>query len=409
MKHLAHKIQLLPNQEALRYFRRASGVSRFAWNWALAYSQEQYAEGNPITNGYALRNHFNSIKRDQFPWAQEVTKWASQKPIEDLGRAFKNFFKGTHKFPKFKKRSRSKRSFYIGSDSLKVVGNKLRIPNLGYVKMTEEIRFPGIPKSVTITEEGGKWFASFLIELDESFVYPHLCENQAVVGVDLGIKTLATLSDGTKFENPRLLQRSARKVRKLQKSVARKQKDSQNRKKAVLKLRKAYWKLSEHRKTILHALTSNLVKNYRYIGIEDLNVSGMMKNRKLAKHVADASFFEIRRQLEYKAKMAGSEVVLADRFFPSSKLCSSCGYKNDSLTLSDRSWSCTACGVTHDRDLNAARNLAKVASESELVRTPTNSRETLNACGEDVRPVHALRGKDGQTSMKQELSLSYGR
>jgi putative transposase len=259
--------------------------------------------------------------------------------------------------------------------------------------MTESLRFEGRILSATISRDSvGDWYASFNVEISEdSFVYPHKCESQAFVGVDLGIKTLATCSNGMIFENPKPLAKAQRRLRKRNKALSRKVKGSNNRTKARIHLAKAYRKVTRIRMHHLHNLTSWLVKTFRVIGIEDLNVKGMVKNHKLAKALSDAAFGEFRRQLEYKAKLSGSLLAKADRFFPSSKKCSVCGFKLDSLDLSIREWACPSCGVFHDRDLNAAKNLELVAREYW---------ETLNACGEPVNPKPRKRSRYG--SVKQE-------
>jgi putative transposase len=238
--------------------------------------------------------------------------------------------------------------------------------------MAQTIRFPGDVKSVVVSQDGDRWFASFLVQLDDTWVYPNTCENQEVLGIDLGVSALAVTSDGEYVENPRWLVRHGRKLRRLQKGVSRKQKGSNNRRKAVHRLHTQYRRVRNARNDFLHKLTSGWIGLYGFIGVEDLNVSGMMSNHRLAKSVSDVSFYEIRRQLTYKTQLAGSTLVLADRFYPSSKKCSSCENIKDNLLLSERTYVCNACGFTVDRDLNAAHNLKLVARRY---------RETLNACG----------------------------
>jgi putative transposase len=378
MPQLAHKIKLMPNREVIRYLRRACGTARFSYNWALQNWKEKYQSGEKGISGYSLVKEFNSIKDKEFPWALEVSKWASQKAIQDLEEAFKRFFKKQAKYPRFKKRGKSKDSFYLGLNSFKILNQKyLKIPLLeGLIKMSQPLRFKGEVKSVVISRSADEWFASFSVKiLEETFVYAHACESQDAVGVDLGIKTLVVCSDGTEFENPKPLRKAERKLGSLNKDLSRKQKGSNNRARACLRLARAHRKVARIRSNALHQITSWLVKTFRFIGIEDLNVSGMIKNRKLAKSIQDAAFSEFKRQLDYKSKLAGANTVLADRFFPSSKLCSCCGVVLEKLALDERAWSCPACGAIHNRDVNAAKNLEFVARRY---------RETLNACGEDV-------------------------
>ena len=254
--------------------------------------------------------------------------------------------------------------------------------------MAQKVRFPGILRHVVISREGDEWFASISVKIeDDSWIYPHRCETQTTVGIDLGIKTLATLSTGEKFENPKATKRYKRKLAHAQHEFAKKQKGSNNREKAKLCVSKVHLKIKRSRKDVIHKMTSSIVKRFRWIGIEDLNIQGMVKNRKLAKSVSDGAFFEIRRQLAYKSVLSGSNVAVAARFFPSSKLFSNCKCKLEELNLSVRKWICSKCGEAHDRDENAAKNLEVV------VRSHW---DTLNACGENARP------QKWQFSSKQE-------
>lgn len=394
---LAHKIRLYPNNKQETYFRRACGTRRFAYNWALAQSKKLYEE-DIKTSGYDLSKRFNAIKDKEFPWVREVTKWAPQKGIYDAWDALKRWWKGQNSKPRFKKKGVSKDSFYLAGTAFAVEEKRLRVSKLGWVRMAQELRLPATPKSVTISRDGDHWYAAIMVELDDDWEYPNACENQEAVGVDLGIKTLATLSDGTSIENPKWLQRHERKLKRLQKSLSRKKKGSKNRKKARAKLARQYRKVRHARQDFIHKMTSELVSKYRYIVIEDLNVKGMLSNRRLAGHIASASFGEIRRQLEYKAELSGSTVLVVDRFFPSSKTCSLCGHVYEDLTLSKREWECSGCGHEHDRDVNAARNLANVA---------VGYTETKNAGGEESAG-HLVELSLGEvvklSSMKQESS-----
>jgi putative transposase len=398
MPQLAHKIKLYPNCEAERYLRSACNVARFAYNWALGTWIYKYKSGEKGMNGFSLVKEFNSIKDESYPWAREVSKWVSQKAIQNLGDAFKRFFKKESRYPRFKKKGKSKESFYLGLNSFKVSGKYLKIPLLSKpIKMSNSLRFKGEIKFVTISRSVDEWFASFSIKIpEETFVYAHACDSQDAVGIDLGIKTLAVCSNGSEFQNPKPLRTAERKLKILSKSVSRKQKGSSNRAKACLRLARAHRKVSRIRSASLHQITSWLVKTFRFIGIEDLNVSGMVKNHKLSKSIQDVAFYEFRHQLEYKSKLSGSNIALAGRFYPSSKTCSCCGYIYKELALSEREWMCPICGAQHERDVNASKNLEFVA---------LRYKETLNACREGVSPntVAAVRRLgDGLSSVKQE-------
>jgi putative transposase len=380
----------------MKYLAKSAGTSRFAYNWALARWKEKYLAGEK-TSAYGLDKEFNARKGSDFPWTSEVSKWVTQKAIQDLGDSFKRFFKKLSRYPRFKKKGSSHDSFYINSNHLRISGKYLKLPKLqGHIKMAQTLRFKdGEVKFAVISRDScGDWYASFSFEISEgSYVYPHKCENQAVVGVDLGIKTLATCSDGTKFENPKPLARAQRKLRRSQRRLARKVRGSKNRAKAKLLVARVHRRVTRVRLDSIHNLTSWLVKTFRFIGIEDLNVQGMIKNHKLARALADASFGEIRRQTEYKSKLSESHVVVADRFYPSSKRCSDCGETLERLDLSVREWSCPSCGVIHDRDENASTNLRLVAERYS---------ETINACGEAVRPVQRRKAGQRRASLKQE-------
>lgn len=358
----------------------ACGVARFAYNWALAEWRRQHKAGeNP--SEVALRKQLNSLKRTQFPWMLEVSKTVPQQAIKNLGKAYANFFKDIDKYhrrqlpwrkvrqPHFKKKYR-RDAFRAdnGTDrnrpnAVTADGKRVKLPTIGWVRMREEIRFAGRIISVTISRQGNMWFASFTIEVaferDVRF-------DSSVIGVDLGIRALATLSDGTTpFPAPKPLGRYLKTLRRSNRAYSRKQRGSMNRAKAKAKLARLHRRIADIRADALHKLTTFLTQ-YRTIVIEDLNVAGLMANRPLARAIADIGFGEFRRQLGYKAAMAGSRVIVANRWFPSSKLCSSCGAKNKGLELCVRSWTCPSCGTSHDRDFNAARNLARYTASSAV-------------------------------------------
>jgi putative transposase len=239
-------------------------------------------------------------------------------------------------------------------------GKRVNLPIIGWVAMREEVRFAGRILSATISRQADAWYASFAIEVEHE---PDVRIDDTVVGVDLGITALATLSEGSKVAAPTPLRRYLQKLKRLSRSLSRKQRGSRNRAKAKTKLARLHRRVADIRVDALHQLTTSLTR-YRTIVIEDLNVAGMLANRNLSRAIADVGFFEFRRQLRYKAAMAGSTIVVADRWFPSSKLCSTCCAKNDSLSLTERTWTCVSCDTSHDRDVNAARNLARYAESS---------------------------------------------
>ena len=332
----AHKIALDPNNAQATHFARACGVARFAYNWALAEWTRQYeawkADNSlPRPNQMALRRQLNAIKRSEFPWMLEVTKCAPQLAIMQLGEAFRNFFALRAKYPKFRKKGIHDR-FSISNDQFHIDGRRIRIPNLGWVRMREALRFRGKIVSATISRVADRWFASICVSIsDTDQAASHnlrsipQAESQGAVGVDLGVSALATLSTGEVISGPKALARLLPRLRRLSRFVVRKQKGSANRSKARLKLARLHARIANIRADALHKLTTDLTRRFELIGIEDLNVKGMLENRHLSRSVSDMGFFEFRRQLDYKARDTGSLVVMADRWFASSKTCSDCG------------------------------------------------------------------------------------
>lgn len=385
---LAHKIRLDPTQEQEVYFRKAVGTARFAYNWGLAEWQRMYQAGEQPT-ALKIKKKFNAIKREHFPWVTEVTKCAPEGAFMNLGKAFKNFFSSSAKYPKFKKKGKHD-SFYLANDKFRVEGKRIRIPKLEWVKMREALRFSGKIQSAVVSCVAGKWFVSISVELDR---LPLACKNHASVGVDLGIQSLATLSTGETWENPRALKSRERRLKRLQRQLAKKQKGSKNREKARQWLAKQYYNITNIRQDVTHKLTSSLVLRFGVINIEDLHVNGMLKNHSLAKHIADANFGEIRRQLVYKSILHGNRLNLIDRFFPSSKQCSGCGDIKKDLNLTNRTYLCVRCGMSIDRDLNAAINLNKVGMAQP---------EPTNACGLDGS-ASILAGSKQPARGKQEV------
>jgi putative transposase len=358
---LSHKIQLVPNNKQAGYFARAAGVSRFAYNWALAEWQRQYEAGERPSE-ISLRKQLNSIKREQFPWMYEVTKSAPQQAIKNLGAAFNRFFTKQGGYPRFKKKGIHD-SFRAdngpaqkGGDAVQVEGKRIKLARIGWVKMRETVRFQGQIKSVIISKQAGHWFAAINIDTED---LPNQRKNQASVGVDLGVTTLAVLSTGERVEGPKAYQKALKRIRFLNKELSRRQKGSKNWMKTHQKLAKAHYRIACLRKDALHKLTTNLILNNSVIGIEELNVSGMLQNRRLSRSIADQSFGEFRRQMVYKSAWYGSELVLYPRFRPSSKMCCLCGQIHE-MPLSKRTISCS-CGHTMDRDLNAAINIKNYA------------------------------------------------
>ncbi len=411
---IAHKITLDLNNCQATYMARAAGTARFAYNWALAEWKRQYEAWKldsklPKPSQAALRRQLNAIKHEQFPWMLEVTKNAPQMAIIQLGDAFKNFFAGRAKYPQFRKKGQHDR-FSLSNDQFSVEGSRIRIPHLGWVRMREALRFTGKVMSATISRVADRWFVSITVEIPDTSHLPP-AKNQGAVGVDLGIAALATLSTGESIPGPKPHKALLGRLQRLSRSLSRKLKGSANRKKAKEKLARLHAKISNIRKDALHQLTTALTRRFHTIGIEDLNVKGMVKNRCLARSISDMGFFEFRRQLHYKAAMRGGQVVVAERWFASSKTCSACGHKLESLPLSVRQWKCPECGANHDRDVNAAINLKQVAESAaggcQHIQSMTEC--SVTACGEEgaglgrktrVKPASVKQEASGRFSQK---------
>ena len=370
---LAHKIRLRPNREQETYFLRACGISRFAWNWALGEWKQSYERGEK-PNALELKKQFNAIKAEAFPWTYEVTKYASQQPFIHLQSAFQRFFRKQSQYPRFKKRGLND-TFYIGGDHVQVKAKRIRIPKLGWVRMREELRFSGKINSATVSRVADHWYVSLSVELRDK---PKPCESQEGIGVDLGINRLASLSNGERVEGPKPLRRALKKLRRRSRQVSRKKQGSNNRHKARTRLARLHLRIRNIRQDALHKITFYLTRNFDEIAIEDLNVAGMMSNRRLARAILDMGFHEFRRQLGYKSILRGCHYVAVDRWFPSSKMCSRCGVIKDDLSLGERMFRCRACGLEVDRDLNAARNVARIV----LDPLSTVSSTGFQACGE---------------------------
>lgn len=398
---IAHKIALKVNNIQATYFARASGTARFAYNWALAEWNRQYEAHKgepslPAPSQVALRRQLNAIKREQFPWMLEVTKNAPQMAIIQLGVAFKNFFAGHAAYPTYRKRGIHDR-FTLTNDQFGVDGSRIRIPNLGWVRMRETLRFAGKIMSATISRVADRWFVSITVDTYDNSHLPK-AENQGAVGVDLGVSVLATLSTGEQIIGPKAHKTSLNRIKRLSRSLSRKVKGSNNRKKAQIKLARLYAKSSNIRKDSLHKLTTYLTTRFHTIGIEDLNVKGMMQNRHLSRAVADMGFFEFRRQLDYKASSRGGLIIVADRWFASSKICSGCGGKLENLSLAIRQWMCPACKMQHDRDVNAAINLKNLAVSS-----------TVTVCGEEGSGFdRKIKVKPASVKQKSNAIATYG-
>lgn len=407
----AYKTELDPNNVQRTALLQHAGAARFAWNWGLAKRKQEHEETGKSSNAIEQHRQLNALKKTDFPWFYEVSKAAPQEALRDLDKAYQNFFRRVKAgekpgFPKFKSRKNGIGSFRL-TGAIHVENDRIKLPCIGWLRLKEYGYIPtdGLHiLSITVSESAERWFVSVQCKQE-------IKTTQAIgepVGIDLGIKDLAVTSEGSRFENPKPLKKSQAKLKRLQRELSHRKKGGKNREKTRKKVAKAHQRIANIRRDALHKATSAIVAKTKpdserpgVIVLEDLNVSGMLANHCLAQAISDVEFAEFKRQIEYKAKWFGSELMLADRFFPSSRLCHHCGCINTELKLSDRVWTCD-CGAVLDRDLNAALNLKDLAvpsvrREQAERRTPVES---------DVRPTAISLA----ASVKQEPSTeSLGR
>ena len=351
-----YKFRIYPNAEQEQNLARHFGHSRFVYNYFLNQRKEQYQADKKSDNYYKQAASLTKLKKEEgTEWLKEVNSQSLQFALKSLDTAFTNFFRGNAKFPRFKSR-RHKNSFTVPQFG-RIEDGKLNIPKFkDGIKINLHRELKGkIGKMSILRTPTGKYFVSIFTEQEVE----QLPKTNKVVGCDLGIKDFVITSDNKKFKNNRYTKRYARKLKEAQQHLSRKQKGSNGFEKQKLKVAKIHEKIANSRLDTLHKVSKELVDNNDIICIEDLNVKGMIKNRKLSKHIADASWGNFVNLLQYKADWYGRDIVKINRFYPSSKTCNECGWINQDLNLSVREWTCNSCGVIHDRDLNASINILK--------------------------------------------------
>ena len=357
----AYRFRLYPTDEQRQQMTRIIGCCRFVWNRLLEYSSKSYERRKESHTAFDLNNFIAHTLKPAFSWLSDAPAQTLQCVSADLSSAFNAFFRGNAKYPRFKTKHRSKKSFRIPQKGkVDVNNNRIYVQGIGWVEAIIHRKPAGRLKNITVTvNPSGTVYASCLFDDSLEAPVPELQEKPKVIGIDLNLERLAVCSDGTDYKNPRTLKRYEKRLERKQKLLAKKSKGSENWKKLKHEIAVLHEKIANIRKDSIHKMTKRIVCDSQadVIVIENLNVSGMMKNHKLSKHIQDASFFEIRRQLEYKCLFYGKTLITADRFFASTRTCSICGWHNDGLSLRDREWECPACHTRHDRDRNAALNL----------------------------------------------------
>ena len=392
MANKAYTIRLNPTKEQEQQLKQTAGSARWLWNQSLDATKQAHKETGKFLFQYDLNKRIPELRK-RHDWLAEANSQVLQQKNRDLDTALKRSFK-THGFPKFKKKSHNSDSFRV-PQHFQLSNKGVKLPKIGWVKWKPNRKLVGKAKSVTIKQDLDNWVAVVLCEKPDTPTRSDFMESE-VVGIDVGIKDFAVLSNGIKIANPKNLEKSENLLKRKQRKLSKKVKGSQNRNKARKSVAKLHRHISNQRKDFQWKLASSITKNYSVICMEDLNIKGMMKNRRLAKSIGSVGWGLFKNKIGHKLAETGGLLIDIDRFAPSSKMCGSCEALNDNLTLKDREWDCD-CGAHHDRDINAAINIRSFGLD-ELNRLGTSR---IYACGETTDGEPTKIGSS-YVSMKQE-------
>lgn len=366
--YMGFEFRIYPNKTQKQVINRILGCSRFVYNHFLSIRRDEWkANRNSLTFAITCKLLTDLKKREETTWLKEADSHALQQSLRDLDRAYENFFKKIAGYPKFKSKHNHTQSYRTNNvrDGIRIVDKRIKLPKVGFVKIKQSRSFEGRILNATISHTAsGKYFVSLCVEMGRDKLVRSNAGGK--VGIDVGLKEFYSDSNGNTITNPRVLKKLSKKLAREQRKFSRKMPKSRNREKARIRVAKVHEHIVNIRKDFLHKVSTQIVRENQTIAVENLNVKGMLRNHRLAKSISDVSWSEFFHMLEYKADLYGSEVIKIDTFYPSSQICSVCGYKNTKTKdLGVREWICPNCGTHHDRDINSAKNILHKALEDK--------------------------------------------